>query len=215
MIYKLQGAPTYIRVLSNQLTGHVVWMSQEPAKGITSGIRVPMCVPGLDYVTYVGPGPSDVQSFYSALKNYQLVCNMSTQPTQFEIEPLPAEFVDRLKLYRAKCYAMQSIQNTVTWALEKNGLFSNPIVDDTLDFDKLSGIYQRQHNLNKQSADKLLLFKIQEHTTGVENIKYVQIEAEMSVTNAGSVPEVLEIYKNFLVSVGMSRISADVIMRFV
>lgn len=214
MIYEMKGYPTYIRVLSYQLTGHVVWMSQEPVKGIVANTRVPMCVPGLDYLTYIGPGPGDVQTFYAALKNYKLVCNMTTQPTQFEIEALPVEFVDRIKLYRIKCYAMQSIQNTVSWALEKNGLYMNPIVDQDLNFDKISSIYQRQHNLTKDAADKLLQFKFEEHVTGIESIKYVQIEAELSVTNAKSVLEVSDVYKNFLISIGMPRATDDAIMRF-
>ena len=214
MIHEMTGQQSYIRVLSLQLTGHVVWLSQEPIKGIIQNSRVPICVAGLDYVTYVGKGPGDLAAFYGALKNYKLVCSMSQHPVQFEIEPLPFEFTDRIKLYRIKCYAIQSIQNTVGWAMEKNGLYMNPVVEPGLDFDRLSGIHQRQHNLTKPVADKLLQFKFDEHRNGIETLKYIQIETELAVANAKSVLEVTGIFKNFLTSVGMVRASAESIMRF-
>lgn len=213
MIYKMTGTPTYIRVLSLQLTGHVVWMSQEPLRGMIPSSRVPLCVPGLDYVTYTGPGPESIPSFYGALKNYKLVCNMSQYPVGFELDSLPYEFTDRIKLYRVKCYAIQSIQNTVGWAMEKNGLHMNPIIDTDLDFDQLSEIHQRQHNLSKPVADKLLQFKFDEHHNGIKTLKYTQIEAELSVANAKSVLEVSGIYKNFLTSMGMVRATDESIMR--
>lgn len=214
MIYEMKGSLAYIRVLSFQLTGHVVWLSQEPVKGIIPNSRVPMCVPGLDYVTYIGAGPGDVQPFYGALKSYKLVCNMSNSPLQFEVEPLPEEFIDRIKLYRIKCYAIQSIQNMVGWGYEKNGLYMNPIIDPDLDFDVISSLYQKHHGLTKELADKLLQFKFDEHKSGIKNIKYTQIDAELAVTNAKSVLEVSGIYKNFLLSMGMSRASDEPIMRF-
>lgn len=215
MIYEMKGQPAYIRILSFQLTGHIVWLSQEPSRSIIANSRVPMCVPGLDYLTYIGPGPGDIQTFYGALKNYKLVCNMGRYPLEFKTQPLPEEFVDRLKLYRIKCYAVQSIQNTVNWALEKNGLYMDPIMDPTLNPKRLSDIFQRQHNLSKQDADKLLKFKFDEHQTGLENIKYIQIETELAVADAKSVSEVSNIYKNFLMSMGMIRASDDNITRFV
>lgn len=214
MNFEMKGQPSYIRVLSFQLTGHVVWLSQEPIKGIVSNSRVPLCVPGIDYLTYIGPGPGDVQTFYGALKNYKLVCSMSNSPLMFELENLPEEFVDRMKLYRIKCYAIQAIQNTVSWAMEKNGLYMNPIIDPDLDFDSISALYQKHHSLTKESADKLLQFKFEEHQDGIKNIKYTQIDAELAVTNAKSVSEVSNIYKNFLLSMGMSRASDETIMRF-
>lgn len=210
----MKGSQSYIRVLSFQLTGHVVWLSQEPIKGIIASSRVPLCVPGLDYLTYIGNGPAELQSFYGALKNYKLVCDIGNNPLQFEIKPLPEEFIDRMKLYRVKCYAIQSIQNLVGWGYEKNGLYMNPIIDPDLNFDDISALYQKHHNLDKESADKLLEFKFAEHESGLKTIKYAQIDAELGVTNAKSVLEVSTIYKNFLLSMGMSRPSDENIMRF-
>lgn len=215
MTLDMTGVPAYIRVLSFQLTGHVVWLSQEPVKSMVQLSRVPMCVPGLDYVTYLGRGPGDLQTFYGALKSYKLVCDMTQSPLGFESAELPYEFIDRIKLYRIKCYAVQAIQNSVGWAMEKNGLYMNPLIDSSLDFDRLSEIHGRQLNLSKTDSDKLLHFKFDEHNSGIETLKYIQIEAELAVTNATSIAQVSDIYKNFLTSVGMARASDDAIMRYV
>lgn len=208
------GANTYIRALAMQFTGHVVWFSMEPAKSIMPSSRVPSCVPGLDYLTYVGPTPVDIPAFFGALKKYNLVCNKSSHPVTFETDPLPPQMHDEVKLYRSKCYAVQNIQNLVNWALEKNALYEDPLADPNLDPAKLSEIYQRQMTMSAADADKLIEYKLAEYRLNYRNIKYSQIEAELAVTNAKSVPEVSESYKNFIISLGNTRVSDQAIMQW-
>lgn len=208
------GANIYIRVLAMQFTGHVVWFSMEPAKSIMPSARVPSCVPGLDYLTYVGPGPVDIPAFFGALKKYNLVCNKSNFPVTFEIEPLPPQMQDEVKLYRSKCHAVQNIQNLVNWALEKNALYEDPIADPNLDPAKLSEIYQQKMGMTAGDAEKLIEYKLAEHHLNYTNIKYSQIEAELAITNAKTVLEVSESYKNFIISLGNTRVSDQAIMQW-
>lgn len=210
----MSGTTNYIRALTMQFTGHVVWLSVEPAKSIMPSARVPSCVPGLDYLTYVGPAPADIQTFYGALKKYNLVCNKSNFPITFETEPLPIQMQEEVKLFRSKCYAVQNIQNLVNWALEKNALHENPLADPALDPKKISEIYQRQMSIGADEADRLVQFKAAEQSLNYSNIKYSQIEAELAVTDAKTVPEVLESYKNFIISLGNTRVSDQAIMQW-
>lgn len=210
----LGGNNTYIRALVTQFTEHVVWLSLEPAKSVMPSTRIPSCVPGLDYVTYAGPGPMDLPGFFRTLKNYNLVCNKSNYPVSFETAELPQQLRDQIKLYRSKCYASQSIQNLVHWALEKNSLQDNPLTDPNLNPDKISEIYQKHLGLSKNDAGKLIEFNSAEQSLNYANIKYSQIEAELAVTNAKTVEEVLESYKNFIISLGNTRVSDQAIMQW-
>lgn len=215
MSLDLTGKPTYIRMLSWQLTGHVIWANIEPLTGVIPLSRIPNCATNIDYVTYSGPGPIDLQQFYRHLKNYELVCDMSSHPTQFEIIPIPLEFRDAAKLTRAKCYAFQSIQNLTNWAIEKNGLSLNPLADSSLDHSVVEEIYQRQLNVDVDSAKKLLQFKLNEYNNELQNIKYTQIEAEMAITAASTIQDVVGKYKDFLTALSMTRANENAILRLV
>lgn len=208
------GATNYIRVLAMQFTGHVVWLSIEPLKSIMPSSRVPSCVPGLDYLTYVGTGPTDIPAFYGTLKKYNLICNKTNFPVTFESDPLPPQMQEEVKLFRSKCYAVQNIQNLVNWALEKNALYENPLADPNLDPKKISEIYQQQMLIGPDEADRLVKFKYDEQSVNYANIKYSQIEAELAVTNAKSVTEVSESYKNFIISLGNTRVSDQAVMQW-
>ena len=45
------SVPQYVRFLSFQLTGHLVWVSVEAQHSNIGPKRVPNCVPDLDYGT--------------------------------------------------------------------------------------------------------------------------------------------------------------------
>jgi hypothetical protein len=121
---------------------------------------------------------------------------------------------EEVKLFRSKCYAVQNIQNLVNWALEKNALYENPLADTNLDPKKISEIYQQQMSIGPDEADRLVKFKYDEQSVNYANIKYSQIEAELAVTNAKSVTEVSESYKNFIISLGNTRVSDQAVMQW-
>ena len=208
---KFTAAPVFIRMLSHQLTGHVVWYSIDnnlspPAK------RVPVCCPDLDYVTYVGSGPKTVAGFWSLFKQYQLV--YSQADAKFDTDPLAAEFVDHIKLERAKCYATQLVHSTAQWVAEKNGLVENPLYDPMLEPGQVANIIAAQHNISIEDASKLQVFKAQEHSIAQRNLKYTQIEAEMAIIQAPTAQNVIDVYKRTMASYGRLRATEQNLTRF-
>ena len=208
---RFTGAPVFIRMLSHQLTGHVVWYSIDtnlspPAR------RVPACCPDLDYVTYVGSGPETIASFWSLFKQYQLV--YSQADAKFDTDALAAEFVDHIKLERARCYATQLVHSAAQWVAEKNGLVENPLYDPMLEPDRVAKIIAAQHNISVQDAIKLQEFKAQEHSIALRNLRYTQIEAEMAIIQSPTAEHVVDVYKSAMVSFGRLRANEQTLTRF-
>ena len=208
---RFTGAPVFIRMLSHQLTGHVVWYSIDsnlspPAR------RVPACCPDLDYVAYVGPGPETIAGFWSLFKQYQLVYSQSD--AKFDTDALAAEFVDHIKLERARCYATQLVHSAAQWVAEKNGLVENPLYDPMLEPDRVVKIIAAQHNISIEDAAKLQAFKAQEHSIAQRSVKYTQIEAEMAIIQAPTTERVVEVYKSTMTSFGRLRAGEASLTRF-
>lgn len=197
------GQPVHTRMLSHQLTGHVVWFSMDLGAAHPTSKYAPMCCPDLDYVIYSGPAPTSITQFVAAVKSYQLTFFQSE--SVFAMAPMALEFAEHIKLERAKCYAMQNMHNTVNWAQEKNGLIENPIADPLLDQNEIIKIIQSQYALSNDDAAKLYQFKLDEYTNIYRNIKYTQLESEMAIIDAKTVDDVVEIYIKTLTSLGRGR----------
>lgn len=180
--------PTAIRLLVFQPTRHVVWLSNDgsPPQGHLK--RIPISDYALDYRVYHGVVPSEF-NYYNEFKNYQLV--KSSSGNNLELGNLPDEFKGIVQLLRAKCYAIATITSSIRFQIEKGGLFLNPLIDTSLDINKLANIYQRQCNISFNDAKKLVQFKQDELVTLSQTLKYEQIEAELIINNATSVDEVL------------------------
>lgn len=208
---RFTGAPVFIRMLSHQLTGHVVWYSID-ANLLPPARRIPACCPDLDYVTYVGPGPETIAGFWYLFKQYQLV--YSQADARFDTDTLAAEFVDHIRLERARCYATQLVHSTAQWVSEKNGLVENPLYDPILEPSQLAKIIAAQHNISIEDAAKLQVFKAQEHSIAQRNVKYTQIEAEMAIIQAPTLQRVIEVYKSTMTSYGRLRMGEQSLTRF-
>ncbi len=197
------GLPVHTRMLSHQLTGHVVWFSMYLGAGNPIPRYAPICCPDLDYVIYNGPAPTSIDQFVAAMKSYQLTFFQSKN--EFGMAPMIPEFAEHVKLERAKCYAIQHIHNAVDWVQEKNGLVENPIADVLLDQNEIIKIMQSQYALSTENAAKLYQFKLAEYINMHRNIKYAQIESEMAIIHAKTVDDVVEIYIKTLISLGRGR----------
>lgn len=206
------GPPQYIRFLSFQLTGHIVWATVEPLVGNMSPKRVPSCCPELDYGVYSGPGP-DINQFWREFKQYNLACFVVSPPPTLALDPLPPEFAQEVKLCRAKCYASQLINNQINWALEKNGLFDNPLIDNSLG-DRLFEIYQRKQNITEDQARRLVEFKQHEHNMKLNDLKATQVEAELDIVNATTVDSVLTVFNTAMKSLAAIRMNETVLTKF-
>lgn len=208
------ASPMYIRFLSFQLTGHIVWASVEPVVSNMGPKRVPNCCPDLDYGTYAGPGPIDMNQFWREHKQYRLTASVTETPVTIGIEELPSEFVAEVKLARAQCYATQLINGSVNWALEKNGLYDNPIMDPGITVDQLAEIYQRRQAISAADARKLVEFKQSEHCSKISYLRSVQVDAELAVINARTVEDVVAVYNATMKSLAALRASETNLTRF-
>lgn len=208
---KFDGKMVFIRMLSHQLTGQVVWYSIDSATAYTSK-RVPICCPDLDYVTYAGPGPSSAADFWTLFKHYELVYSQSD--AAFATGDLSGEFLDHVRLERAKCYATYLVHATSQWAAEKNGLVENPLYDPDLEPERVADIIAQQQGISVTDAHKLLNFKLQEHKIILRNLRYAQIEAEMAIVSAESVIDIIDVYKTAMTSFGRLRSDEKSLTRF-
>ena len=211
---QMGAGPTYIRFLSFQLTGHIVWAAVEPMVSNMGPKRVPNCCPDLDYGTYAGPGPIEIKQFWQEHKQYRLTASITETPVTIGIEALPAEFVPEVKLARAQCYATQLINGSVTWALEKNGLYDNPIMDPGITVDQLAEIYQRRQSISLVDARKLVEFKHSEHRSKISHLRSIQVDAELAVINARTVDDVVAVYSATMKSLAALRVTEANLTRF-
>jgi len=202
---KFNGPIVQIRMLTHQLTGHVVWYTMDLGAANPGAKYVPTCCPDLDYLTYVGPAPVPAE-FKDAVKQYRLVYSISD--SKFEQANLAPEFVDHLKLERAKCYALYLINNSCHWVMEKNGLVNNLWFDPLLDSDQVISIIATQQGISHVNAEKLYVFKKEEYNNEIRKLKYAQLTAELSIINAQTVDQVVEIFKTTSMLLGRSRASA-------
>lgn len=206
--------PQCVRFLSFQLTGHLVWVSVEPQHSNMGPKRVPNCAPDADYGTYVGVLPMDINVFWREFKQYRLQSYVVSSPMTIDVAPLPAEFVDEVKLARAKCYASQLIHNQVNWNLEKNGLYDNPVMDPNFGRDDLVAVHMRHHNISQTQAEKLVQFKIEEHQTKLKGLRTAQIEAELAITDSTNVADVISIFNRAMKNMAALRSSEALLTRF-
>jgi hypothetical protein len=208
---KFDGNMVLIRMLSHQLTGQVVWYSIDSPSSLLAK-RVPICCADLDYVNYAGPGPSSLLDFWTQFKHYKLVYSQSD--AKFDTADLSAEFVDHVRLERAKCYATQLVHASAQWAAEKNGLVENPLYDAALDPNHVANIIAEHHGISKPDADKLLAFKLQEYKITLHDLRYAQIEAEMAIVSAETVSAVIDAYKIAMTSFGRLRFDEKSLTKF-
>lgn len=205
MNLKFTGGLAHIRILSHQLTGHVVWYTVDPSVANPGPKYVPTCCPDLDYVTYTGPAPTSYVDFRDLVKQYRLVHSISDN--KFVEDTLAEEFREHLKLERAKCYSMHTLNNTCHWVAEKNGLVNNLWFTPLLEPERVIEIVAAQQSIAYQDAANLYTFKREEYVNEMRKLHYAQLEAELATINAKTVEEVLEIFKTTSILLGRTRAS--------
>lgn len=210
MNLQMTGGRVSYKLLSYHLTGHIIWMSRSISK-----IRVPYSGPGLDFITYAGPGPADAHVFEQAFRNYKLVCSLSTFPYTFSSEDLPQDIIDKIKMYRVKAFALHSVNTMSEWAMEKNGVSSDPLLNQFISSNRIAEIYHSAGIVDSvESGIKLINFKQEEKKQLLESVLYAQLEAEIAIETATTVNRVVEIYRNFLDSIGAIRMSERTILSY-
>lgn len=188
----------FTRMLIFQPTKHVVWESTEVNTGHPVPKRVPTICQELDYKIFRGLRPPE---FTRDFINYKLIKSQTS--AEFETGDLPSEFVQRVKLMRAKCYAEHCINSTVGFVMEKMGLYDNPLLADNINTGDIVDIYAQQLAIDNQQAEKLLQFKRSELTSLQNSLKLRQIEAELSLSVCTTVDEVLTVYHTCQTNLGV------------
>lgn len=201
---------TNIRVLSHMMTGCVVWYDVELRSTARAGKRIPVYNPELDYIVFEGLVNVDV--FPKYFKDYSL--NLSYyDPTTFNIAPLPDEYKDIVKFSRAKCYALTIFSNLVDRAMERNGVFNNPLLDPHIRDEDIVNIYQKRLNIDKISAEKLLQFNKEEYAINIRNIRNIQIDGEMAIVNATNIEQILSEFLKASGEIGAGEAKTEMITR--
>jgi hypothetical protein len=193
------------------MTGCVVWYDFELRAISKTGKRVPIFDPELDYLVY--EGPVDIEQFPRFHKNYSLNFSAYDQ-SKFTVVPLASEYRPIVKLSRAKCYALNVINNLAERAMERNGVVDQPLFNSHIIDSDIVDIYQRQLGLNKLSAGKLLKFNRDEHSINIRNIKNIQIEGELAVIKSKTVEDVVAEFVKFSSEMGGFDISPEMVTRY-
>ena len=180
----------YFRMLVSQTTNHVVWIKQESSPPQYIPRRLPNVCKDLDHVVmHIKLEPSMFQ-WYKEFKDYRLVKPHGVR--SLLIEDLPEEYRKETVLARAKCYAMESVINSVSILREKQDLIYNPFRGTTEE--EIVPIYQRQLNINAEDAKKLFRFKQEELDFNEKSMQLAEIESELMIANARTVEEVVDIF---------------------
>jgi hypothetical protein len=178
-----------LRMLVSHSTNHVVWVRQEPAPRQFVPRRIPNVEKNLDYVVFQKRLSPREFNWYKEFINYRLV-KPHGLPT-LEFEDIPEEYRAETKLARAKCYAMSAVIDAVSITRERQDLIYNPLTD--LDNESIINVYQRTLNLDYASAKILAEFKKEELRFSEQTLKANELEAEILITNAKTVEELVEI----------------------
>lgn len=180
----------YFRMLVSQTTNHVVWIKQESSPPQYIPRRLPNVCKDLDHVVmHIKLEPSMFQ-WYKEFKDYRLVKPHGVR--SLLVEDLPEEYRKETVLARAKCYAMESVINSVSILREKQDLIYNPFRGTTEE--EIVPIYQRQLNINAEDAKKLFRFKQEELDFNEKSMQLAEIESELMIANARTVEEVVDIF---------------------
>jgi len=188
---------TYIRMLVFNPTQHVIWVSKEayPPQNILR--RIPSSIPDLDFKIYHGPTPSVGEGWYNEFLKFNLVKPDGIE--NLDTAPMPTEFVDRIRLLRAQCYALYNVWRTTAGQIEKMDMHENPLLDSHLSDKDIAEIYQQVYNISHESAKKLLIFKKDELNFRIRNLKLVEFEAETKIPELTTVQEVDDYYRQLMI----------------
>jgi hypothetical protein len=180
----------YFRMLVSHTTNHVVWIKQESSPPQYIPRRLPNVCKDLDHVVMHTKLTPSMFQWYKEFKNYRLVKPHGVK--SFLLEDLPDEYRKETMLARAKCYAMESVINSVSILREKQDLIHNPLRGTTED--EVVPIYQRQLDINVNEAKKLFKFKQEELEFNEKSMQLAEIESELMVARARTVEEVVDIF---------------------
>lgn len=198
---------TYIvRTLCFQPTDHIVWagIGDNSAPGWTlSYKRVPSLVSlELDYRVYAGPIDS-IPKFWTDIKNYRLAKEHWKLSELFHRD-LPEEFRSKIKVMRAKCYAIMGINSHVRFYKERHDLYENPLLSPHLTIDGLANIFKKNQVFTDNTALKLAQFKKDELLANLKYITELQAEAELVISHMTSSAQIVEYYNSINNQLGMT-----------
>lgn len=178
-----------LRMLVSHSTNHVVWVRQDPGPRQFVPRRIPNVEKNLDYIVFQKRFTPKEFNWYKEFVNYRLV-KPHGLPT-LEFEDLPEEYREETKLARAKCYAMSAVIDAVSITKERQDLIYNPLTD--LDNESIINVYQRNLDLDYSSAKILAEFKKEELRFSEQTLRANELEAEILISNATTVEELVEI----------------------
>jgi hypothetical protein len=178
-----------LRMLVSHSTNHVVWVRQDPGPRQFVPRRIPNVEKNLDYIVFQKRFTPKEFNWYKEFINYRLV-KPHGLPT-LEFEDLPEEYREETRLARAKCYAMSAVIDAVSITKERQDLIYNPLTD--LDNESIINVYQRNLDLDYASAKILAEFKKEELRFSEQTLRANELEAEILISNATTVEELVEI----------------------
>jgi hypothetical protein len=178
-----------LRMLVSHSTNHVVWVRQDPGPRQFVPRRIPNVEKNLDYIVFQKRFTPKEFNWYKEFINYRLV-KPHGLPT-LEFEDLPEEYREETRLARAKCYAMSAVIDAVSITKERQDLIYNPLTD--LDNESIINVYQRNLDLDYSSAKILAEFKKEELRFSEQTLRANELEAEILISNAKTVEELVEI----------------------
>jgi len=172
-----------IKVLVDQYSGQVVWLSYR------FDDNTPMHDPTLNVYHYAGAPEINAWALYSQYRLFY-------KPDLLTLYASPlSEFSEDIQLRRAKCIAINQVNNSIVYQYEKFQL-GNEKFYANINYHNWPAIFSHAHNCSIEDAAKLVKFKKDEIECGMHTLESFRYLFVNNIKNANTLAEVDRLFGN-------------------
>jgi hypothetical protein len=173
-----------IRMLVDQANERIIWLTVNPLA------TLPVIQPGFNYRNYYGPISKDDYVNYN---NFDLFYNVPSKSLRFSKLPFESEQTKNNAIVaRYRCQAFGLLNNVFNFHVERYNLSNSRYLEsiDNESKDDWVTTYQNIFNCSKDSASKLLDFKISEHKKSNFKLESARLEMITKLNFAKTTDEI-------------------------
>lgn len=178
----------FVKFLTYQPTGHVVWMKYVPLGLESFDQYIPNVDKTLNYTAYHDVNTEKI-NLSKAFSEYTLI--VSNTKLKIDIKELPEKHRSAVILARAKCMAAIISYNMIKFQLEKFNVKTGPWANSPSP-KIMAGVVSNNQNIPIADAMKLVEFKQREIKLISDYIDSMQFDAELRLINATTTDEVVD-----------------------
>jgi len=178
----------FVKFLTYQPTGHVVWMKYVPLGLESFDQYIPNVDRTLDYKSYYGTNTEKI-NLLKALNNYTLICPGAG--SSIGIKELPENHRSAVRLARVKCIAAILSYNMIKFQSEKFNAKTGPWANNPSS-EIMAKVVINNQGIPVTDAMKLVEFKQREIKLVSDYIDSMRFDAELRLINATTTDEVID-----------------------